>query len=192
MGAGSAGCISRLCQSLFWPVAHSGELQAQHTPVPWVKVEFRIGLRQNDRDPHHLSFIHFEMAVTYFLSGRYKGQIHIKKKLKQTPIRKVGRNVAVHCPIRCILRFSKSLRCFNQDLEILFKYILGKNRENGLVLNVECCTLFLRGIFTSLRAEPWERERILCLSLFGGPASQRENSCSGGCRAAAEPPPSRN
>lgn len=65
------------------------------------------------------------MAVTYSLSGNTKAK-SIKKKKKKNPLTsKVGRNVAGHCPL--ILRTNKYLRCFDQDMDLLFKYIFGKN-----------------------------------------------------------------
>lgn len=115
------------CWQLFCLVAHSDKLQARHTPVHWVKVEFGIGLRENDRDPHHLSFIHLEMTIAYFLSERYKGQVHKKQNSNLENSKKYDSSLLW----QCILRQNKSIKVFDLDMEILFKYIWVKAELKG-------------------------------------------------------------
>lgn len=80
--------------------------------------------------------------VLYILKRQWHSSYLENTKANPPPpnavIRKVRRNVAIHCLLKYILRTNKSLKCFDQDIEI--KYILGKNGVHGMVLNVACCS----------------------------------------------------
>lgn len=80
----------------------------------------------------------------------------------------------------CVLRLSKSLRCFDEDLEILFKYILGNTESVGRFSVLDAVRQSsLRRICT------WERERAVCLTVCGVQPTSRRAAAAGGCCAGA-------